>query len=349
MPIENKGYKHDSSPETVESNTHKELESLKLNITHTPDALRVEENIHVKRIGTLKSTTISGEFPGREKGKAPRENFSAKSNHELFYLTQHRKLSDDEYRLLFSWFADVRQWYFWDCYLVSTIKSLARSSYFDTLMITSIQKNSDWSFDLYLPLWNPRWKKIHISKEELNFAKIKWSIGYKILEVWFAKEILLRKNWSMLHKWEMPDIKLTEESMDDIIWWSSYFALSTFLWYSDFKRQGIANTPARNRLILSELRKFNPKTLNIMMVSSRRRPEDVSDKQKTYTIWTETMYYHHAYSVYAIEKTGDRIDSVILEDPTNNKKKIKLPLFSFLSAVSHITTCSPRKTFLSAL
>ena len=344
MSLEN--IESSENKESVKNNTRKELEYLKSDIVQVSDALRVATP-HVlvdENIG--KKTVVAWEFPERKKWYTIGDKFSNNVSSELKYLARYRKLSDEDYRDLFSWFADVRQWYFWDCYLVSTIKSIARSGYFDTLMITSIQKNSDWSFDLYLPLWSNNWKKIHISKDELNLAQIKWSKWYKILEVWFAKEALLRKNWSQLYLWDGPDIKLTKETMNNIIWWTSYFALATLLWHQNIKRLAITNKPEKRSLIINELKKFNPKNLNLMLISSRRRPKHMSNKQKTYSIWKETMYYHHAYSVYAVEKRGNSIESVILEDPSNNKKKIKLSLLWFLSAISQITTCSLKQWFI---
>ena len=149
--------------------------------------------------------------------------------------------------------------------------------------------------------------------------------------------------------WEMPDIKLTKEAMNNIIWWNSYFALATLLWHSNIRRLAITNKSERRGLIIRELKKFNPKNLNLMLISSRRRPKNISSQQKTYSVWKETMYYHHAYSVYAVEKRGDSIESVVLEDPTNNTRKIKLSLVWFLSAVSQVTTCSLKKWCLQQI
>ncbi len=346
MSPENKERDYDSSLENERDNFHKELDFLKSNITHLPDALRVAPHVMPLNI-PIKKTEVSGKFLWEERWAAPWEKFPYRVGLELGYLNMHRKLSNEDYNKLFSGFVDVRQWFFGDCYLVSTIKSLARSRYFDTLMMTSIQKNSDWSYDLFLPLWQPDWKKLHISKEELSLAKIKWSDGYKILEVWFAKEALTRKNWSLLYPEDMPDVKLTEESMDQIIWWNSYHALAILLWYSNIKRQAVSNKPERKKLIINVLKKFNPKNLNLILVSSKRRPNWVPSTQKTYTIDGQKMYYHHAYSLYSIEKTGETISSVTLEDPANNKRKITLSFLWFMWAFSQLTTCSPKPWFLS--
>lgn len=323
----------------------KELESSILQNVNVPDALRVAPRV-VPPIKPAPKIEVSGKFLWEEKWAAPWEKFPYRVGVELGYLNMYRKLSNEDYNKLFSGFVDVRQWFFWDCYLVSTIKSLARSRYFDTLMMTSIQKSGDWSYDLYLPLWQPNWKKIHISKEELSLAKIKWSDGYKILEVWFAKEVTLRRNGALLYRWE-PTITLTEESMNHIVGWNSYNALATLLWYSNINRKIISNKSERKDAIFNALKKFNPRNLNLILVSSKRREKWIPSTQKTYTVEGHKMYYHHAYSVYAVEKTGENISAVTLEDPANNKKKITLSLLWFMRAFTQITTCSPKPWFLS--
>ena len=313
-----------------------------------PDATRVHKPVmpQSKPIG---KSEISSEFLWEKEWGAPWEKYLYKAGRELTYLSMYRKLSNDDYNKLFSWFVDVRQWYFGDCYLVSAIKTLARSRYFDSLMITSIQKNNDGSYDLYLPLWRPNWRKIHISPDELKIAKIKWSDGYKILEVWYAKAALLKKNWSMLYTWEMPDIKLTEEAMNNIIWGNSFSAITTFLGESELKWQIISNKPENHSAIIQKLKKFDPKNLRFIFISSSSRPKNIPHTKKTYTVCGQKMYYHHAYSLYSVEKIGDTIESVTLEDPANNKQKIKLSLFWFLTAFSQMTACSPKKWLLSTI
>lgn len=310
-----------------------------------PDALHVATRTPSQEWLWIK-TVISGEFSWEKSWGAPWEKYLGKSLIENTYLMLYRKLSYEEYSKLFSGFTDTKQWDLWDCYLVSTIKSLARSKYFSTLMVTSIQKNEDGSFNLYLPLWSPSWNKIHISKEELSLAKINWSVWYKILEIWFAKDALLKRNWAFLYNWDMPDIKLTSKSLDIITWWSSFYALTVLLWCSNIKRELIESKPENIGLITEKLSNFNPKNWDLIIVSSSRRPQWVPDTQKTYEIEWQSMYYNHSYCLYAVEKIWNRIESVILEDPTNNKEKIKLPIYWFLITIFGITTCSPAEWFL---
>ena len=313
-----------------------------------PDATRVHKPRMLQSTPMGKSK-ISSEFLWEKEWEAPGEKYLYKAGRELTYLSMYRKLSDDDYNKLFSWFVDVRQWYFGDCYLVSAIKTLARSRYFDSLMITSIQKNGDGSYDLYLPLWRPNWKKIHISEDELKIAKIKWSVWYKILEIWYAKVALLKHNWSMLYQWEIPDIKLTEESMNNIVWGNSFSAVTILLGESELKWQIITNQPKNHGTILQKLKSFDPKNLKFIFISSARRPKSIPNTQKTYTVCGQKMYYHHAYSLYSVEKIGDTVESVTLEDPANNKNKIKLPLLWFLAAFSQMTACSPKQWLLSTI
>lgn len=350
MPWGNWERIHSSTIENGNGNISVDLDNLKKSIqqnVQVPDALRVAPRVPQQKVNEP-ITTVSGEFFWEKRWEAPWDKLSFdKTWHELNYLMIYKKLSYKEYYELFGWFVNLKQWNFWDCYLVSSIKSLARANYFDTLMMTSIKKNNDGSFDIYLPLWSPSWNKIHISKEELNLAKINWSLWYKILEVWFAKELLLRKNWLLLHVGDMPDIKLTKESMNSIVWWSSYDALAVLLWYSNVKRQLINNNLKREKVIINELKKFNPKNWDLIVISSNRRPNWIPSTQKTYKVEGRSMYYHHAYSLYAVEKRWSNIESVIIEDPTDNSKKIKLSIFSFMSSFYQMTTCRPLEWFLS--
>lgn len=347
MWLETKEYKNKWAIDVNIKNIPDDLNKLKSSIS-VPDALRVArkkipDNLHKNK------TTVSGEFFWEKKWYAPWEKFWYKAGPELIYLNKCRKLSDEDYTKLFTGFINVRQWYFWDCYLVSTIKSLARTRYFDTLMKTSIEKDGDNSFTLCLPLWNPNWKKIHISKEELNLAQIKWSTWYKILEVWFAKELFLSKNWSLLYPWEMPDITLTKKDMDVVLGKNSFYALSKLLWYSSIKREVIENKRNKQTSIFDKLMEFDPMNLELIIVSSRRRPKEMPYTQKTYEVDNQKMYYHHAYSLYAVEKSGNKIEKVILEDPANAKRKITLSRSGFMSSFYSITTCSPQKWFLQSI
>ena len=179
---------HSSTIENGSGNISVDLDNLKKSIqqnVQVPDALRVTPRIPQQKVNKPK-IIVSGEFIWEKEWDAPWEKYFSKTWAELNYLMLYKKLSYKDYFELFNRFVDIRQWNLWDCYLVSSIKSLARAKYFDTLMMTSIKKNNDGSFDIYLPLWSPSWNKIHISKEELNLAKINWSLWYKILEVWFA-------------------------------------------------------------------------------------------------------------------------------------------------------------------
>ena len=112
---------------------------------------------------------------------------------ENLYRSMYGKLSMEDYQELFKWLKDLRQWSLGNCYFVVAIKNLARSKYFDTLMMTSIEKNGDNSFNLYMPLWEPWWVKISITPDDLESTTIRWPLWYKLLEIWFAKYLLFRK------------------------------------------------------------------------------------------------------------------------------------------------------------
>ena len=125
------------------------------------------------------------------------------------------------------------------------------------------------------------------------------------------------------------------------------YCLVSIIMILNVNRKIIKNIKKSEELILNELKKFNPKNWNVIVISSNRRPNWVPSSQKTYKVDGQHMYYHHAYSLYAVEKKWKNIKSVIMEDPADNNKKIRLSISSFMSSFSTITTCCPLEWFLS--
>ena len=78
---------------------------------------------------------------------------------ESEYLKKYQKISYLEYGLMFPSLEEFWQGRLGDCYLISTIQSLARTRYFNTLMMTSIHVSKDWEYSITLPLWEPWWKR----------------------------------------------------------------------------------------------------------------------------------------------------------------------------------------------
>lgn len=333
----------------IDDNIHSALNRLQKSITTLqPDATRISTR-PTRTYYPPESApriTVSSKIVGEKEWYAPDELFNLTIWKESTYLTKHRKLSDKEYNQLFWGFIDVNQWYLWDCYLVSSIKNLARCSYFDTLMKTSIKKNKDWSFDLFMPLWSPYSMKLHISPEELNLAAIKWKTGYKLLELWFIKHIILKRNWytSSLNIWKVPNIKLNKELVNRFgQWWSAIRAFNDFLWFKNIDTKYLVNNIKTYNIITNKLNQFNPRTWNRIFVSMRR-PKNVSYKQKTFFVWDNKMYYHHLYGIYEIEKHWNRIEYVTLEQP-HTKEKIRLPIELFRKSFDRMQTIKLKKLY----
>ena len=258
---------------------------------------------------------------------------------ETLYFSLYKKLSEQDYADLFHWLKDVKQWSLWDCYLIAAIKTLARVRSFKTLMMTSIEKNNDGSYYLHMPLWEPNWLKIKITPQDINLSKIQWSIWYKILEIWFIKYTIIQ------HKpIYNTEFSLDENLLQNGVWWRAWVALRNLLWPKSFVWKSIPNTQKSKDLLISELKKFDPKNWSVITASSNRRERW---NAKSYeTPWWK-MYYHHAYSVYTVEKSWDTIKYVTLEDPANNKNKIKLSLLAFLSSISSIDSGRFTESFLN--
>ena len=251
---------------------------------------------------------------------------------EDLYMTLHRKLSTEDYQNLFKWLKDLRQWSLGNCYFVVAIKNLARSKYFDTLMMTSVEREGDDSFNLYMPLWEPWWVKISITKEDLEAATIWWPLWYKILEIWFSKYLLFKK-W-IIHDTNMT---ITNDLMKKMKKWSAWETTMSLLWPKSFINKCIKNEASNKLKILDWLRNYDPK--NLWIISATSKFKQWKTDKNFYEIWWKTIYYGHAYCVCGVEKEWFIIKSVILENPWNNDNikwwwKIKLSIDDFLNGFS---------------
>lgn len=258
---------------------------------------------------------------------------------ENMYLTMFKKLSIDDYENMFKWLKKLRQWFLWNCYFVVALKNLARSDYFDTLMMTSIDKIGENNFNVYMPLWEPWWMRINVDSVDLKAATIRWPIWYKVLEIWFAKYLLFKKGVI-----QDPNIVMTEEIMKKMETWGSWETMMSLLGPKSFKNECLVNNVANRPKIINWLRNYNPKDLGIISVSSKFK--EWKTDQNFYEVWWETIYYGHSYCICGVEKEWDIIKSVILENPWNNNQKwwfrIKLSIEDFLECfysvnIGHIT------------
>lgn len=264
---------------------------------------------------------------------------------ENLYRSMYRKLSMEDYQELFKWLKNLKQWSFGNCYFVVAIKNLARSKYFDTLMMTSIERSWEDSFNLYMPLGEPWWIKISITPDDLEATTIWWPLWYKILEIWFAKYLLFKK-WIILD----TDIVMTDELMKKMEVWSAWETMMSLLWPKSFINKCIG-TDAPNKLkILNWLRSYDPKDLWTMSATSKFKKWK-SDKN-SYEVWWETVYYGHAYCICGVEKEWDIIKNVILENPWNNDNKkwwhkIRLSVDDFLKNFSLVNIGHKTDNFLN--
>lgn len=242
------------------------------------------------------------------------------------YLAQHEKMSEGEYNRLFSGKERLKQWQFWDCYLVSWINELARAQHFDTLMRTSIQrmKRSNWDiwYQIQIPLWEPSWRKILIKNSELSIAKIKWSDWYKLLELAYAKN--RRPNNRGWNKYS----PITHEEFAKIKWWWPHEVLEKFLgkkniWFSDFgtmKNYSSWKTLSQSsegakKEIYNFLKNYNPQIWNkFVSLASLHWSSD----WKSYVIWWKTLYRKHAYSITWIKKEKWEVKSITVLNPWNS-------------------------------
>jgi len=264
---------------------------------------------------------------------------------EDLYWSMYKKLSMEDYQELFKWLRNLRQWSLGNCYFIVAIKNLARSKYFDTLIMTSVERDGDDSFNLYMPLWEPWWVKISITPEDLEATTIWWPLWYKILEIWFAKYLLFKK-------WIIPDtsIIISDELMKKMEVWSAWETMMSLLWPKSFVNKCIRNETSNRTKILNWLKNYNPKDLSAISITTKFK-EWKSDKN-SYDVWWEKVYYGHAYALCGIEKDWDTIKNVILENPWNNENKkwwcrIRLSIDDFFDSFSLINIWHKTSNFLN--
>lgn len=294
--------------------------------------------------GEYDENNISSISMDEELGFAPWTHVAQTISEDL-YLNMFRKLSYEDYQEMFKWLKDLRQWTLGDCYVVTAIKNIARSKYFDVLMMTSIEKTGEDSYNLYMPLWEPKWVKVRITNKDLESAGVHGSIWYKILEVWFAKYLLFKKGI-------IPNtsVTMTDELIKKIESWSAWDAMLTLLWPKSFSNVRLTDDSKNKLTILNYLYSFDPK--NLWSISVTSKIKKWKNDQKFYELWWQTIYYGHAYSVCGVEKEWDTIKYVILDNPWNTDKKvwwkkIKLKISDFLDCFTFVNFGKTTGNFLN--
>ena len=268
------------------------------------------------------------------------------------YLSKHESLSEADYNKLFSGKEQLQQWQIWNCYMVSALIELANTDYFDTLMRTSITRvkfKDDWAlwYNIRIPLWEPNGRDILIKDSEINSAKIRWNIGYKLLEIAFVKN--KRKNNKEWNKYS----PVTEWEYRWIVLWSIESALATFLgknniWFSNFGTYSIWEkwktlaeaSQSQKTEIINHLKNFNWRVWN-RFTCLATAPSPKWDAE-SFNVWSKTFWKGHAYALNSVEKDWRwNVNYVNVKNPWNNQNKawganLRLSLNEFFYAFSYM-------------
>jgi hypothetical protein len=267
------------------------------------------------------------------------------------YLSKHESLSESIFNLIFSWKEEIRQWQLWNCYFISWLIELTNTQYFDTLMRTSISRvtfKDDWTpwFSIKIPLWEPNGRDILIKDSEILMARVKWNIGYKLLELAYVKNRRPNnKEWNTYYP-------VTNSEIEWIRWWITREVLKTFLWshniwfsdfwsnLTDYKWETISNLPdSRKNEIANYLKNFNGTVWNNF--TDLGTPMAPGWDSVSFNVWWNTLYHWHAYALHSVEKRQNWDIYVIVRNPRNNTEtdwgsNIKLSLNEFFHAFSYI-------------
>ena len=204
-------------------------------------------------------------------------------------------LSLEDYNELFGNFYKFGQTNVGDCYLISVIRGLARTQYFDTLMRTSVKKNDDGSFVVKMPLWEPEWTEVHISKSELEKASVKGSDWYKLIEIAFA------------HFCEERNIE-SEKDLKNISWWFATWAMDILMWRQWYKTNTYIVSINKNKII-QKLKDFNPGRWDVISFNRLSRIGGKNDVLPT----------NHCMTILEVEKDQNwNVTWVQVENPCNS-------------------------------
>lgn len=267
--------------------------------------------------------------------------YSKLMDKERIYIDNGEKytLSLKDYNELFCNFYQNKQGELWDCYLVSTIRGLARTEFFDTLIRTSITKYNDGSYTVRLPLWEPWWKLYKISKYEIDKAKIKWRDWYKILELAYIK----CASWNTGTLTE-EDIKKAEagtwrDCLSRLLWCEWYTVYSIWNFAMQVANAGENSlSDAEKKRAKELLKNFNPSMWDIVSVDRWGRKE-------------KNLRPRHVQAVVGVIKDSNwEVSKVVIENPWNNTEvetTHEVSIDDFLKQVTHIHFGSINENFLN--
>lgn len=267
--------------------------------------------------------------PGSNENRTEKEN----KYKEYIEKTQGNILSKSDYDKLFGNFYKHQQWNLWDCYFVATLRAIARMKEFDTLIRTSLRCNKDGSYTIRLPLWEPKWKDINISPEELKLAKSEGRDWYKILEVAYVKYMTPHKD------------KISEEDFKHIEAWTWKMVLRAVLWnewYEVTSYVDFIGERSKKETILKELKNFNPEKGDVITVTRYAFKDAEWEGSK--------ISNRHVLSVLDVKQDKDwNVTGVILENPRNtNSEQINyLPIDDFFKFATNIECWHTTDKFLN--
>ncbi len=331
--------------ETNQQNTWQELESLWTSI------ITQQQTVHIdnERVDQIDTKTFDN------------QNDNIKINHaSKKYLSKYETLDQSTYELIFSWKEEMWQWQLQNCYLVSWLIELANTQYFDTLMRTSIKRvqfKDDWTlwYNIRIPLWEPDGRDILIKDSELKLARVRWNIGYKLLELAYVKN--KRKNDAEWNKYS----PVTDSEIDAAANTGTMTkALQVFLWkhnigFSDFwsdktDNEGLllSSLPQERKTEISNyLRHFDGTIWNKFTNLGTPVRKNGDWDSVSFEVWWKTMYYWHTY---ALSYVDDDLN-IYVKNPWNNDDpwgaEVKLSLDEFFNSFSLIRVISIKvDTFL---
>ena len=270
------------------------------------------------------------------------------------YLSKHETLDEYTYNGLFSGKEDIQQWNIWDCYLVSWIMELANTQYFDTLMRTSISRvrfKDDWSlwYNIRIPLWEPNGRDILIKDSEITTAKLRWSIGYQLLEIAHIKN--KRENSKEWNKYA----PITNSEYANIKWWSTAVVLEEFLgknnigfcnfWTTQIIKNWLklsALDSSKKAEITNFFKNYNPYVWNrFAFIATSPSPTWEWDTA-SFLEWWDRFYFNHALALTRVEKDSNgNVSKIHLRNPWNKKNwdwtwDLAISLDTFFNAFSYI-------------
>lgn len=253
---------------------------------------------------------------------------------------QKNTLSDEEFRKHFEW--ELMQKNIGNCYLVAVINSLRLHTDFKKLIQKSVKKVPD-GFEFTLPLGAPYpyWKVVKVTERDY-YPQL--TIGAKELIVLDGNDwlkALAIAYWKISTGQDEYDTRL-------LTGWNEVNVMNTmFYWISGYSRSRDKFTYDKNDKIVWNKKEDTPFVIelkNVLDMFNRGKlmtvnfpinesdiVDDIFDFRKQPELAWNSL---HAFTVHSVVKTGNNIHSVIIINPWDSTKKIKLSIKKFLHLVT---------------